>query len=106
VSLRTLIDTALLYHAATVRVKGCYSLGMDYIPSRLQAKREVEDEAIRLGEERRDLDERTTNNTQAVIDLLPRAADAGVPFDHVATMVGVTRQTLYRWQEIARRLNA
>jgi hypothetical protein len=90
----------------TAHVKSCYGRDVDYIPSRLQAKREVEDEAIKLGEERRDLDDRIAANTQAVIDLLPRAADAGVPFDHVATMVGVTRQTLYRWQEVARRLAA
>jgi hypothetical protein len=77
---------------------------MDYIPSRIQAKREVEDDAIKLGQERLDLDNRVAANTQAVIDLLPRAADAGVPFDHIASMVGVTRQTLYRWQEVARRL--
>ena len=72
---------------------------MDYVPSRLQAKREVEDQAIKLGEERRELDERVAANIQAVIDVLPKAADAGVPFDHIATMVGVSRQTLYRWRD-------
>ena len=77
---------------------------MDHIPSNIQARRAVEDRAIRLGGERRDLDNRVAVNTQAIIDLLPSAANAGVPFDHVATLVGITRQTLYRWQEVARRL--
>jgi hypothetical protein len=77
---------------------------MDHTPSNIQARRAVEDRAIQLGGERRDLDNRVAANTQAIIDLLPNAVDAGVPFDHVATLVGITRQTLYRWQEVARRL--
>jgi DNA invertase Pin-like site-specific DNA recombinase len=88
----------------TLFVKRCYDNGVDHIPSNIQARRAVEDRAIRLGEQRLDLNNRVAANTQAIIDLLANAADAGVPFDHVATLVGITRQTLYRWQEVARRL--
>jgi transcriptional regulator GlxA family with amidase domain len=77
---------------------------MTNIPTDIQARREVEDRAIKLGEERLDLENREAANIEAVIDLIPEATDAGIPFDHLAKLVGVSRQTLYRWQEVARRL--
>jgi hypothetical protein len=81
----------------------CYDMGMK-IPPAIEQRRAVEDEAIRLGEERRELDNRLAVNTRTVVELLPKAAKAGVPLDQVAAMVGITRQTLYRWQGTARRL--
>lgn len=77
---------------------------MNNLPPDIQARRAVEDRAIQLGSERRDLDDRIAKNTQNIIDLISDAADAGIPFDHLATMVGVSRQTLHRWREIVRRL--
>jgi hypothetical protein len=79
---------------------------MTELPPDMQARRDIEDRAIRLGDERRDLDNRVAENTQGIIDLIPEAADAGITFDNLARMVGVSRQTLHRWREIVRRLRA
>jgi hypothetical protein len=76
------------------------------LPPDMQARRTVEDRAVQLGAERRDLDNKLAANTQAIIDLIPDAASAGVPFDHLSTLVGVSRQTLHRWREVVRRLRA
>jgi hypothetical protein len=61
--------------------------------------------ADKLGKERAKLDAKLVENTQAIIDLMPEALSAGLPFDGYAQLVGVSRQTLYRWQKVARRLN-
>jgi hypothetical protein len=77
---------------------------MSDLPSNIQARRAVEDRALQLAEERRNLNNYLAANTQAIIDLIRDAANAGVPFDHLATLVGISRQTLYRWREIASEL--
>jgi len=79
---------------------------MDEIPPEIRARREIEDQALLLGAERRNLESGLTVNTQRIIDLMPQALAAGMPLDGFAKLVGVSRQTLYRWQEVARRLNA
>jgi transcriptional regulator GlxA family with amidase domain len=89
----------------TVLVKTCYSLDMTELPSAVQARRAVEDQAIQLAEERREIESREVANIEAAVDLIPRAAEANMPLDHLARLIGVSRQTLYRWQEVARRLN-
>lgn len=40
-------------------------------------------------------------NTQGIIDLLRDAEGAGVPYEQLAQLLGVSRQTLFRWREIA-----
>lgn len=70
----------------------------------MQARRAIEDRAIALGNERRALDSNLAVNTQAIIDLLRDAQGAGIPYEHLAEMVGVSRQTLHRWREVARKL--
>lgn len=77
---------------------------MDDIQSNIQARRAVEDRALQLADERRGLDSQITANTQAIIGLIPEAAKAGIPFEQLAGLIGVSRQTLYRWREIAGRL--
>jgi hypothetical protein len=77
---------------------------MTDLPPNMQARRAIEDRAVQLGNERHDLDNGLAANTQAIIDLLRDADGAGVPLDHLAKLVGVSRQTLHRWREIAARL--
>lgn len=75
---------------------------MNDTPPDIQAKRTVEDEAIKLGKSRREIERREIANIQAIVDLIPRAVAVGVSFDQLAKLIGVSRQTLYRWQEAAR----
>ncbi len=88
----------------TEYVKLCYGSGMNNIPQDLQVRRAVEDELIQLGSERNRLESELAANIDAIIGALPKAMEAGIPFDGIAKLVGVSRQTLYRWQEVARHL--
>jgi DNA invertase Pin-like site-specific DNA recombinase len=72
----------------------------------IQAQRAIEDQAIKLGDERGDLEDRLAANTTSIVNLLREQEGSGIPFDRLASLVGVSRQTLYRWQEVARRLTA
>jgi hypothetical protein len=72
---------------------------MNGLPAHIRARRDIEDRALKLGKERRDLDVRMIANTQAIMILLAQARGAGVPLEHLAEMVHVSRQTLYRWQD-------
>ena len=69
----------------------------------IQGRRRAEDEALKLGSRRRKLERRLATNTRAITAFLPNALAAGVSLDGYAKLVGVSRQTLYRWQEIASR---
>jgi DNA invertase Pin-like site-specific DNA recombinase len=77
---------------------------MTEIPPDLQARRAVEDELVRLGSKRNRLESELAANIEAIVAAIPKAIETGIPFDGVAKLVGVSRQTLYRWQEVARRL--
>lgn len=79
---------------------------MNDIPPDLAAKRAVEDEALRLGAERHDLENKSAANIDAILRVLHEAEQVGVPFDHIAQHVGVSRQTLYRWRDVAARMKA
>jgi len=70
----------------------------------LQARRAVEDELVRLGAERDRLESDLAANIEAIVASIPQAIEASIPFDGIAKLVGVSRQTLYRWQEVTRRL--
>lgn len=74
------------------------------VPPGMQARREIEDEAIRLGRVRMDLDNQYAENTQALIDLFGSALEAGIPIDGYAKLVGVSRPTLYRWRSVVEKL--
>ena len=74
------------------------------IPENLQARRTVEDELVRLGSERNRLESDLAANIEAIVASIPQAIEASIPFDGIAKLVGVSRQTLYRWQEVTRRL--
>jgi hypothetical protein len=69
----------------------------------LRHRREIEDRAIALGDERTELDDQLGANTTAIVELLRDWEGSGIPFEHLASLVGVSRQTLYRWQGANRR---
>lgn len=73
-------------------------------PKHLQARRAVEDDLVRLGAERDRLENELAVNIEAIVAAIPAAIEASIPFDGIAKLVGVSRQTLYRWQEVTRRL--
>jgi DNA invertase Pin-like site-specific DNA recombinase len=79
---------------------------MTRIPQDIQARREVEDQLVQLGSKRNKLESKMAANIESIVAAIPRATEAGIPFDGIARLVGVSRQTLYRWQEVARRINA
>lgn len=70
----------------------------------LQVRRAVEDELVGLGAERNRLENEMARNIGAIIAAIPKATEAGIPFDGIARLVGISRQTLYRWQGVASRL--
>jgi hypothetical protein len=71
---------------------------MTDLPPDLQARRAVEDELARLGSERNRLESEAGTNLETIVAAIPRATEVGIPFDGIAHLVGVSRQTLYRWQ--------
>lgn len=71
---------------------------MSDLPKDLQARRAVEDELVRLGSERGRLENEAGANLEAIVAAIPKATNVGIPFDGIAQLVGVSRQTLYRWQ--------
>jgi transcriptional regulator GlxA family with amidase domain len=79
---------------------------MSDLISEIQARRTIEDEAIRLGAERADLDNKLAGNMQATMDLMHQALAVGIGIDQLARMVGVSRQTLHRWRNVAAKRNA
>lgn len=66
----------------------------------MKIRREIEDRALELGAKRREIDDQHVANTRAIIALIPHAGEAGVPLDDLASMVQVSRQTLYRWRDM------
>jgi hypothetical protein len=72
--------------------------------ARINKRHGIETLAVEAGEKRAKLDDELAVNTQWIIDLMPKALEAGIPLDTFAKLVGVSRQTLYRWREVVRRL--
>jgi DNA invertase Pin-like site-specific DNA recombinase len=77
---------------------------MTDIPSDIQARRSIEDELVQLGSERNRLESEGGKNIEAIVAAIPKAIEAGIPFDGIAKLVGISRQTLYRWQGVTHRL--
>jgi hypothetical protein len=79
---------------------------MTEIPPDLQARRAVEDEAIRLGRQRHEALAQTAANTCSIIELLRKPEHALIPLDHLAQLLGVSRPSIYRWRERAQEIPA
>ncbi|MGD0197556.1 MAG: helix-turn-helix domain-containing protein [Solirubrobacteraceae bacterium] len=79
---------------------------MTNLPPDIEARRAIEDELIRLGSERSRLEAEAGANLEAIVDVVPRATEAGIPLDEVARLVGVSRQTLHRWRGSLERLKS
>ena len=86
--------------------QACYSPGMDPTQQRRQEKLEIrqgyEREAAETGVKRARLEDDLAATTQWIVEFMPTALQAGIPLDTYAKFVGVSRQTLYRWQEAKR----
>jgi triphosphoribosyl-dephospho-CoA synthetase len=68
-----------------------------------QRKREnIQKLAAEWGAERSKLEEDMATNTGVILDHIPVALEAGLSMEAYAALVGVSRQTLYRWQDSAR----
>jgi hypothetical protein len=79
---------------------------MNPIPAELQDRRAVEDRAVQLAEQRQELTGRMTENTWAIIELLRDPRHGLIPLDHLANLLGVSRQSLYRWRETGQEIPA
>jgi hypothetical protein len=75
-------------------------------PQDLQARRAIEDELVQLGSKRNRLESELGSNIKAIVAAIPKATEVGIPFDGVARLVGISRQTLYRWQGAIQRLRS
>lgn len=69
----------------------------------LTQRRDVEDRALKLGAERAQKHGELRENTAAITSLLDDAVALGIAVEQFARLVGVRRQSLYRWREAARR---
>jgi ParB-like chromosome segregation protein Spo0J len=72
---------------------------MNHLPPDIQARREVEDEAAKLGLQRAALNTTLAENTASVKELLAVALDVGVTMETIATLTGISRQTLHQWRK-------
>lgn len=68
----------------------------------IEQRREIEDEALRLGEQRREIHGNVDENRRAISALLETAVAHGISVEHFAQLVGVRRASLYRWRESER----
>lgn len=66
-------------------------------------RRKIEDEAIKLGDQRRKIQQQQKEslnaNAQAISALVDQAEKAGVGIATIARLTGITRATLYHWQD-------
>jgi len=69
------------------------------IPADIQTRRNVEDAALQLGQERAQLDAKLTGSTTKIKGIIGLALDAGIPLEQLAQMVHVSRQTLHQWRK-------
>lgn len=70
----------------------------------LQKRQNIETIIVREGEQRSRLEADLVVNQQSIVDRLKEALEVGIPFDTVAKLAGISRQTLYRWQGVRRSL--
>jgi transcriptional regulator GlxA family with amidase domain len=76
------------------------------LPPDVQAQRDVEDRAIKLGAERAELQERDAALINEALELMEDAERDGVSIERLAALIQVSRPTLYRWRRAAEVLRA
>jgi hypothetical protein len=79
---------------------------MSELPSDIQAQRDFEDQALKLGKERDALEGKLGKNLEQIVDLLKQAPEYGVSMERFAALIGVRRQQLYRWRDAIALLRA
>lgn len=69
------------------------------LPPDVQARRAVEDRAIKLGNERNRLEDRLAKIIEDAVELMSDAERDGVSIERLAELIGISRPTLYRWRD-------
>jgi DNA invertase Pin-like site-specific DNA recombinase len=71
--------------------------------AKLEWRQGLERLALETGQKHaQHLDDLASSRQFIVEELIPKAAEAGISFDALAKLLGISRQTLYRWQEAVR----
>lgn len=78
----------------------------ELLPAALQQRRIIEDRAAELAQQRQEANELLRRNTWDIIELLRDPQHGVIPFEQLAALLGVSRQTLYRWREIGQQIPA
>lgn len=69
------------------------------LPPGVQARRAVEDKAIKLGNERTRLERRLAEIIDDAVELMSEAERNGVSIERLAEFIQISRPTLYRWRD-------
>ncbi len=88
-----------MVHHLTPHVKACTVKGMNDLPPEIAARRVIEDRAAKLGATRSILEADLNENTAQIKVLLRDAEGSGVPYDQLAALLHVSRQTIFNWRE-------
>lgn len=71
--------------------------------AKLEWRQGLETLALETGEKHaQHLADLASSRQFIVQELIPQAAEANISFDALAKLLGISRQTLYRWQETLR----
>jgi transcriptional regulator with PAS, ATPase and Fis domain len=96
----------ILYHTATQNVAICYSVAMSQDPiaedkaAKLERKQALERLALETGQKYAQLANEMASDRQFIVEeLMPQAVEASISVEALAQLLGISRQTLYRWQE-------
>jgi hypothetical protein len=71
----------------------------------IEQRREIEDQALALGDERSRLQQGLGENRRAIVALLDAATEHGIAVEQFARLVGLTRASLYRWRDSSKETN-
>jgi len=66
---------------------------------KLAKRHGIEEMAMAEGERRARAAQELASTTQTIVQLMPMAVAADIPIETFAKLVGVSRQTLYRWKD-------
>jgi DNA invertase Pin-like site-specific DNA recombinase len=67
--------------------------------AKLDRRQGLERIALERGQKYTQLKDDLASERQFIVEeLIPKFAEADIPFDSLAKLLGISRQTLYRWQ--------